>query len=151
MAAGRPGRIRAAAQHDGGFGLIEVLVVVMLVGILTAIVVPSYNGLQASSHEAATRSDLASNRAAISAWSIDNTGSIPLALNFNPRAAGSDLTAYGWSQAADTTGYAYFTNTPVKPTRYCLQMTSSTGTVFRVSTNQDIAPGSCSALPVGSY
>lgn len=133
---------------DSGFTLIEVLVVLLIMAVLMAITVPSYIGLQASTREAATKSDLGSDRTALVAYGIDNNGVFPKKSDLNTE-TGSLLTGYGWQKSPETDLLTYSPN--AARTSWCLEGKSVTGTVFRVSPSNPTAVGTCSSLGEANY
>ena len=134
---------------DGGFSLIELVVALAVVGILVAVVVPSFSALQAGVRQAATLADLGSDRTALVGFATDNNGLVPPATAFNPGPSGWHLVGYGWQQSPETTSYRYFTNT--ERTGWCLEMTNVTGAVFRISGNTTTQQATCAALGAPNY
>lgn len=59
-------------QHLRGFTIVELLIVVVVIAILAAIAVVSYNGIQAKAHDATVRSDLHHVANLMNLYSIDN-------------------------------------------------------------------------------
>ena len=134
---------------DGGFSLIELVVALALVGILAAVVIPTFAGLRTAVKQGATATDLGDDRTALVGYATDNNGIVPSATGFNPGPNGSNLVGYGWQQSAESTSYRYSTNSD--RTAWCLEITNVTGAVFRISGNTATQQATCAALGVANY
>ena len=67
------------SKRRGGFTLVELLLVLVILGVLAAIVIPKFSGRTEQAKEQATRTQISTFRTAISAYEIDN-GSFPRSL-----------------------------------------------------------------------
>ena len=102
MAAARPSR---RCRREGGFTLIELMIVVAIIGILAAIAIPLYANVQGRARVAKVQADLRTLASAVGMYQA-HTGSLPAAL--------TDLTVTVSNGAGQTAG-PFMASIPTAP------------------------------------
>ncbi|MBC7459348.1 prepilin-type N-terminal cleavage/methylation domain-containing protein [Candidatus Saccharibacteria bacterium] len=121
-----------------GFTIVELLIVIVIIGILAAITIVAFNGVQDRANLAAAQSAVAQASKKILAASFDNADNYPVAAGIS----GIDnLSAIGITNSGDTT-YQYSSNNSVNPRTFCLTATKDTRSSFFSSTGSPTT-GSC--------
>ncbi|MDQ1564415.1 MAG: type pilus assembly protein PilA [Actinomycetota bacterium] len=148
---------RAGIKSDEGFTLIELLVVVIIIGILAAIAIPIYIGVQNNAKDSAVKTDVGNLKTAI--VSLQSGGGTVAPFNISGTATtpgvfpASGSASQTWAQAgatfgADTTNLKWVapaTGGTANDGSFCITGTSVTGTSnkFYASDTAGVSTTSC--------
>ena len=128
-----------AKQKQSGFTIVELLIVIVVIGILAAITIVAYNGIQNMAKLAVAQADLASSAKSLEASRLLNAAnggaeSYPATLN--------DITL----KASNGVTYTqYIVNNTMSPPSYCLTATKDGAPYSTTNGNQTAQAGTCVA------
>ena len=110
---------RRLDRDEGGFTLIEILVVMVIIGILAAIAIPAFLAQRDKGYQAAMKSDLQTSALAEHAYATDNNGSFasdvvsstattgPLSLQGEKTTVGVVITATSYASTGGVANDSY--------------------------------------------
>jgi type IV pilus assembly protein PilA len=129
--------------NEKGFTLIELLVVVIIIGILAAIAIPVYMGIQDNAKDSAVKSDVGNLKTALVAYATDKGGSYTGATTAN-------LGAYGYTEPAATGGnYGTRPAITLGASGFCVYAISVTGSKVGASDTSGVVSSDTTACSAG--
>ena len=133
--------MRASSQQSlrhNGFTIVELLIVIVVIGILAAITIVAYNGIQNRAKTAAVQSDLTSVTKILENYKISNapTNNAELYPADTAAAVAAGL------KVSSGNSFTYSANNGVSPASYCAAVTNDT-TTYNVTNTTGAQPGPC--------
>jgi prepilin-type N-terminal cleavage/methylation domain-containing protein len=126
-------------SHQTGFTIVELLIVIVVIGILAAITIVAYNGIQERARATTVSSALSQAANKLAVYQVDYPDTYP-----------ADKTALEAIGIKDSTSVTYqYTRTASTPNTYCITATTGT-TSYKISnTNTTPQQGGCAGHGVG--
>ena len=125
--------------HRQGFTIVELLIVIVVIGILAAITIVAFNGVQDRAKTAAAQAAASQAYKKILTYAIDNTDAYPAATGPNGTA---NLTSLGITPPGSTT-YEYSANNSSNPKTFCLTVTNGNKSLYVSNSVMSPATGAC--------
>jgi prepilin-type N-terminal cleavage/methylation domain-containing protein len=123
--------MRAKDKTQSGFTIVELLIVIVVIGILAAITIVAYNGIQERARSTTVTSALSQAAKKFAVYQVDYPNAYPAAL--------SDI---GIQNTPKIT-YQYVVNNTDQPATYCLTATTGS-TTYYITGNTPSQAGNCS-------
>jgi len=132
-------------KKNSGFTIVELLIVIVVIGILAAITIVAYNGIQGRAIAASLQSDLDNASKQLKLYQVDNSA-YPTAND----CSASPVTGSICLKSASGTTYTAFqvSNASLSSQAFCLTATNNS-TSYRTTNDGTPASGTCSGVVLG--
>ena len=131
--------INKHTKNNSGFTIVELLIVIVVIGILAAITIVAYNGIQDRARVSATTSALTQANKKIRIWQATNADQYP-----------STLASAGITDS-ESVAFQYTSDNSVSPATYCLTATYGTINYYVDSSGATPRTGVCSGYNLLSW
>lgn len=120
-----------------GFTIVELLIVVVVIAILAAITIVSYNGITNQAHDTAVKSDLAALRKKVDLYIAEN-GARPNSLQFVDAVKGFSASKQSYATRPTTDHNLIYCSGGSGTTNYALVAYSKSGKKFSITSNSGL-------------
>ena len=128
------------SKNNAGFTIVELLIIIVVIGILAAITIVAYTGIQQRAQAATVQSDIEGAAKQIAMDQV-TTSAYPATVALANNGAGL--------KASPGTTYQYAVNNTANPQTYCITATNNTTSYFISSTNNVPTSGACPGQGAG--